>query len=128
MLAVVGRNVPGRLPLPLAGENPGSRRQWAAPDPGLHRWCGRFGAGFELEGGHLVLLVANAQREVMQGAAKGGVGATGAAARGHPASRTPLVRGRGHQAAAVEGGGGVVSCERVFGSTQCLRKLFKKIF
>jgi len=48
---------------------------WAAPDPGLHRQRGRVGAGFEPEGGHLVFLVDNAQCEVMQGAAKDGVGA-----------------------------------------------------
>jgi hypothetical protein len=48
---------------------------WAAPDPGLRRLSGRVGAGFEPESGHFVLLVADAQREVMQRAAKDGVGA-----------------------------------------------------
>ena len=47
----------------------------AAPDPGLRRWRGRVGAGFEPEGGHLVFLVDDAQCEVMQGAAKDSVGA-----------------------------------------------------
>jgi hypothetical protein len=76
LLAVVGRNVPGGPPRPLAGEIPkadGGGR--AAPDPGLHgRHC-RVSAGLESEGGHLVLPVADGQREVMQGAAKNGVGA-----------------------------------------------------
>ncbi len=47
----------------------------AAPDPGL---CGQrcgIGAGLESEGGHLVLLVADVQREVVQRAEKDGVGA-----------------------------------------------------
>ncbi len=47
----------------------------AAPDPGK---CGRrcrIGAGLELEGRHLVLPVADAQREVVQGVANVGVGA-----------------------------------------------------
>jgi hypothetical protein len=47
----------------------------AAPDPGLRGLCCRVGAGLESEGGHLVLPVADAQHEVMQGAAKDGVGA-----------------------------------------------------
>jgi hypothetical protein len=45
----------------------------AAPNPGL---CGGHAgvcAGFEPENGHLVLPVADAQREVMQGAAKDGI-------------------------------------------------------
>ncbi len=48
---------------------------WAAPDPGLRRRRGGVSAGFESEGGHLVLLVANAQREMMHEAAKDGIGA-----------------------------------------------------
>ncbi len=47
----------------------------AAPYPGLRGWCGRVRAGFEPEGRHLVLLVTDAQREVMQGEVKDGVGA-----------------------------------------------------
>ncbi len=84
-----GKRVPARFCWLLWGEMypAGRRGPWqgnfpevdsggqAAPDPGLRRWHGRVGAGFEPEGGHLVLLVADAQREVMQGAAKDGVGA-----------------------------------------------------
>ncbi len=45
----------------------------AASDPGLcRRLCG-VGAGLESEGGHLVLLVVDAQREVVQGVANDGV-------------------------------------------------------
>ncbi len=47
----------------------------AAPDPGLRRRCSGVGAGFEPEDGHLVLLFTDTQREMMQGAAKDGVGA-----------------------------------------------------
>ncbi len=46
-----------------------------APVTGLRRRCSGDGAGFEPEDGHLVLLVADAQREVVQGASKDGVGA-----------------------------------------------------
>ncbi len=60
----------------LVGVNPGSRRRRAgAPDPWLHGRHSRVGAGLESEGRHLVLLVADAQREVMQGATNDGVGA-----------------------------------------------------
>ena len=47
----------------------------AAPDPGKRGRRCRIGAGLESEGKHLVLLVADAQHEVVQGAAKDGVGA-----------------------------------------------------
>jgi hypothetical protein len=47
----------------------------AAPDPGLHGRRCRVGAGLQSEGGHLVLPVADAQREVVQGMPKDGVGA-----------------------------------------------------
>jgi hypothetical protein len=58
------------------GGNPGSGwRRRAAPDPGLHRRRSGVGAGFEPEGGHLVLLVTDGQHEVMQGVAKDSVGA-----------------------------------------------------
>ncbi len=104
----------------------------AAPDPGLRRRRIRVRAGLESEGGHLVLLVADAQREVVQGAANDGVGAViqrlERAARGRPASQTPPVRGRGHWAAAAAVGSGVVSSGSMFGSTQCLRKLLEKNF
>ncbi len=101
----------GKIPEADSGER-------VAPDPGLRGWHCRVGAGFGSEGGDLDLLVADAQHEVMQGAAKDG----------RLASRTPSVSGRGHQAAvaAVGGGGGVVSSGGMFGSTQCLRKLLKK--
>jgi hypothetical protein len=42
-------------------------------DPGLRRRRCRVGAGFESEGRHLVLLVADAQLEVMKGAANDGI-------------------------------------------------------
>ncbi len=96
----------------------------AAPDPGLQRWRGRVGAVFEPEGGHLVLLVADAQREVMQGAAKDGVGAV----IGRLERQYVAVPPHEHRRCAVEvirqlrwrseSGGGVVSSGRVFGSTK----------
>jgi hypothetical protein len=47
----------------------------AAPDPGLRRRRCRDGAGLESEGRHLVLLVVDAQREVVQGASNDCLGA-----------------------------------------------------
>ncbi len=47
----------------------------AAPDPGQRGRRCRIRAGLESEGRHLILLVADAQREVVQGAANDGVGA-----------------------------------------------------
>ncbi len=47
----------------------------AAPDPGWPGWRCRIRAGFESEGRHLVHLVTDVQREVVQGAANDGVGA-----------------------------------------------------
>jgi hypothetical protein len=47
----------------------------AAPDPGQRRRRCRVCAGLESEGRHLVLLIADAQCEVVQGAANDGVGA-----------------------------------------------------
>jgi hypothetical protein len=67
---MAGRRGPWRGKIPEAD---GGRR--AAPDPELHRRRCKVGAGFEFEGGHLVLLVADVQRKVMQGAANDGVGA-----------------------------------------------------
>jgi hypothetical protein len=46
----------------------------AAPEPGLRQRCCRVGAGLESEGRHLVLLVADVQHKVVQGAANDGVG------------------------------------------------------
>jgi hypothetical protein len=136
LLVAVGRSVPGGPSQPLAGgkilEADGGGR--AAPDPGLHgRRCG-VGAGLESEGGHLVLLVADAQREVVQGAAKDGVGAVVQRLERRYVSVMP----HKHHRSAGEvgrqlprrsgGGGGVVSSGSMFGSTQCLRKLLKKNF
>ncbi len=75
MLAAAVRCVPCGLPR-TRGKIPqadGGRR--AAPDPGLRRWHSGVGAGFEPEGGHLVLIVADVQHEMVQGAAKDGIGA-----------------------------------------------------
>jgi hypothetical protein len=47
----------------------------AALNPGKSRRRCRIGTGLESEGRHLVLLVADAQHEVMPGAANDGVGA-----------------------------------------------------
>ncbi len=47
----------------------------AAPDPGLRGRRCRVSAGLESEGRHLVLLVTDAQCEVMQGAVNDSVGA-----------------------------------------------------
>ncbi len=73
LLAAVGQNVPcgpwrGKVPEAHGGGQ-------AAPDPGLRGRRCKVGAGLESEGGHLVLPVGDAQREVVQGAAKNGVGA-----------------------------------------------------
>jgi hypothetical protein len=71
-----GQSAPSGAPGSRAGKIPeadGGGR--AALDPGLRRKRCRVGARLESEGKHLVLLVANVQREVMQGAANDGVGA-----------------------------------------------------
>jgi hypothetical protein len=58
------------------GGNPGSGlRRAGRPDPGLRRRRCRVGEGLESEGRHLVLLVADVQREVVQGAANDSIGA-----------------------------------------------------
>jgi hypothetical protein len=62
-----GRHSPWQGKIPEAD---GSKR--ASPDPWLRRWRSRVSAGLEPEGGHLVLLVTDLQREVMQGEAKDG--------------------------------------------------------
>jgi hypothetical protein len=54
-------------------EADGSR--WVAPGPRLHRQCGWVIAGFQPEGGNLVLPVADVQGEVVQGVVKDGIGA-----------------------------------------------------
>jgi hypothetical protein len=86
-----GRCGPWRGKVP---EVDGSGR--AAPDPGLRGRRCRVSAGLETEGGHLVLPVADAQREVVQGAAKDGVGAV---------IQRLSERGRGQRAAAAVVGG-----------------------
>ncbi len=106
----------------------------AAPDPGLRRRCSGVGAGFKLESGHLVPLVADAQRKTMQGAANDGVGAVIEWLKRRYVAVPPHehrwcvgeVIGQAQRRAA--GGGGVVSSGRVFSSTQCIRELLKKIF
>jgi hypothetical protein len=67
---------------PVSRHGPGGQeiseadgRGRAAPDPGKRGWRCRIGAGLESEGRHLVHLVVDAQREVVQGAANDGVGA-----------------------------------------------------
>ena len=68
LLVAVGRSIPGGPSRPLAVRNPGSDGGGrAAPDPGLRRRRCGVGAGLESEGGHLVLLVADAQGEMVQG-------------------------------------------------------------
>jgi hypothetical protein len=86
LLAAVGRSAPGGAPLSQAGENPGSGlRRAGSPRPWAAKAALWVGAGFESEGRHLVLLIADAQREVMQGVANDGIGAvTGAAVRAVP--------------------------------------------
>jgi hypothetical protein len=68
-LVTLGRSVPGGPPRPPVVGNPGSvRRRAGGPEP--RRRC-RIRAWFESEGRHLV---ADAQREVVKGAADDGVG------------------------------------------------------
>jgi hypothetical protein len=106
----------------------------AAPDPGLRRWRFRVGAGFESEGGCLVLLVADAQRKVMQGAANDGVGAVIQWLEQRYVAIPPHEHHRcvgeviGQLRRWTVGGGDVVSSGGMFGSTQCLRKLLRKNF
>jgi hypothetical protein len=61
---------PGRREIPEA-----DGRGRAASDPGKRRRRCKIGAGLESGGRHFVHLVADAQREVVQGAANDGVGA-----------------------------------------------------
>ncbi len=106
----------------------------AAPDPGLRGRRCRVGAGLESEGGHLVLPVADAQREVVQGTVKDGVGAVIQRLERWYMSVPPYKHRRnagevcGQLWRRSAGGGGVVSSGRMFSSTQCLRKLLKKSF
>ena len=84
-----GKRVPSRFGWRFGGEvDPAGchgPRRWkvpeadgggrAAPNPGQRRLRSRICAWFESEGRHLVHLVADAQREVVKGAANDGVGA-----------------------------------------------------
>ncbi len=106
----------------------------AAPDPG---YCGRhcrIGAGLESEGRHLVLLVADEQCEVVQGAGNDSVGTVVKRLEQRYMAVQPHKHCRcadeviGKLRRQLAGSGGVVSSGRVFGSTQCLRKLLKKSF
>jgi hypothetical protein len=104
----------------------------AAPVPGLHRRRCRVSAGHESEGRHLVLLVADAQREVVQGAANDGVGAVIQRLERRYVAVLPhehcQCTGKviGQLQRWLAGGGGVVYSRKMFGSTQCLRKLLKE--
>jgi hypothetical protein len=124
-----GRHGPRRREIPEAY---GGRR--AAPNPGRRgRRCG-IRAWFESESWHLVHLVVDEQREVVKGSANDGVGTIvqrlerrymAVPPHKHHRSAGEVV---GQPRRRLAGGGGVVSSGSVFGSTQCLRKLFKKNF
>ncbi len=77
LLVAVGLSVRGGPPRPpRRRETSEADGGWlAAPDPGKSGRRCSIGAGLESEGRHLVLPVADAQREVVQGAANDGVGA-----------------------------------------------------
>jgi hypothetical protein len=98
-------------------------------NPGQHRRRCRIRAWLESEGRHLVHLVADAQREVVKGAANDGVGAVVQRLERRYVAVPPHEHCRcagevvGQLRRRPVGGGSVVSCGRVFGSTQCLRKL-----
>ncbi len=132
LLVAVGRNVPGGPPQPLAGENPGSGRRRAVPDPGLRGRRCRVSAGLESEGRHLVLLVTDGQREVMQRAVNDGIGAVIKRLERRYMAVPPHEHRRcageviGQLRWGTAASGGVVSSGGMFGSTQCLRKLLKK--
>jgi hypothetical protein len=83
--------------------------------------------GFK-KGGHHVILVADVQGEVVQGSMKGQLWghhrAAGMTGHGRPAGQHCRRAGQGVWQ--LPGRGGVVVSGRVFGSTQCLRKLHKK--
>jgi hypothetical protein len=106
----------------------------AAPNPGQRRRRCRIHAWFESEGRHLVHLVADAQREVVEGAAVDGVGTVLQRLERRYVAITPHEYHRcvgevvGQSRRRLAGGGSVVSGGSVFGSTQCLRKLLKKNF
>jgi hypothetical protein len=125
LLVAVGRSIPGGPSRPLAVRNPGSSGGRAAPDPGLRRRRCRVGAGLESKGRHLILLVANAQCEVVQGGANDSTGVVVQRLE----RRYVAVPPHEHRRCAGEvigqlrqqsgGCGGVVSSRGRFGSTQC---------
>jgi hypothetical protein len=130
LLVAAGRSVPGGPPQKILEADGGGQ---AAPDPGYRGWRCKISAGLESEGRHLVLLVTDAQREVVQGAANDSVGTAVQQLK----QRYMAVQPHEHCRCAdqVVGklrwqlagrGDGFVSSGRVFGSTQCLRKLLKK--
>jgi hypothetical protein len=129
LLVAVRRSVPGGPPQKILEADGGGR---AAPDPGYRGRRCRIGAGLEWEGRHLVLLVAKAQREVVPGAANDSVGTVVQRLK----RRYMAIQPHEHCQCANEVvgklrrrlAGRVVSSGRVFGSTQCLRKLLKKSF
>ncbi len=124
-----GRSGPRRQEIPEA--DGGGR---AAPDHGYRGRPYRIRAGFESEGRHLVHLVADPQRELVQGAANDCVGAVVQRLERRYVAVPPHEHCRcagevvGQLRRRPAGGGGVVSSGRVFGSTLCLKKLLKKNF
>jgi hypothetical protein len=130
-LVALGRSVHGGPPRPPAAGSPGSVRQRrAAPNPGQRQGRCRIRAWFESECRHLVHLVADAQREVVDD----GVGTVVQRLERQHVAVPPHEHHRcagevvGQPGRRLVGGGGVVSSGSVFGSTQCLRKLLKKNF
>jgi hypothetical protein len=103
----------------------------ATPGPGLRRRRCGVSAGLHPESVHLVLLVTNAQGEMVQGSAKDGVGAV---VEWWDMSVPPEEHcwraGQGVWKLRLRllGHGGVVSSGSVFSSTQYLRKLLQKFF
>ena len=95
----------------------------AAPNSGQRgRRCG-IGAWFESEGRHLVHPVADAQREVVEGAANDGVGTVVQRLKRRYVAVSPHEHHRsagevvGQPLPRLAGGGGIVSSGSVFGST-----------
>ncbi len=95
----------------------------AALDPSKRGHRCRISAGLETEGRNLVLLVADAQREVVQGAANDGIGAiiqqlerryVAVPPHEHRQCTGEIIR---QQRQRLAGGGGVVSSGSMFGST-----------
>ena len=101
----------------------------AAPNSGQRGRRSWVGAGFESEGRDLVHPVADAQCEVVERAANDGVGTVVQRLERRYVAVSPHEHHRSAgEVVGQAGGGSVVSSGSVFGSTQCLRKLFKKKF